>query len=176
MAEREILSLEPLADAPEVGRWLSALEDGRRDTLRELEGVPDEALEWEVDERTNTLGTLLYHVALVEDDWLWVDVFEAPEHPKRPIHLFPFPDRIEGQRLTPVTGFTLAEHLERLAVVRSLLLEMFRPMTVEDFLRLRHGERYDVSPAWVLHHIAQHEAEHRSQIFWVRDAWRASQG
>ena len=174
MAEREVLSLEPIADVPEVGRWLSAMEDARRDTLREFEGVPDEAMDWELDELTNTLGTLLYHVALVEDDWLFADTLEAPDHPRRRMDLLPFPDRVEGDRLTPVTGFTLEEHLQRLAIVRSILLEFFTPMTLEDFHRLRAGERFDVSPAWVLHHLLQHEAEHRSQIAWVREAWKRS--
>ena len=41
MVERELLILEPIADAPEVGRWLSALDDGRVDTLRELDDVTD---------------------------------------------------------------------------------------------------------------------------------------
>lgn len=172
MAEREVLSLEPIADVPEVGRWLSAMEDARRDTLKEVEGVPDEALDWEPDVRTNTMGTLLYHVALIEDDWLFVDTLESPAHAKRRTDLFPYPDRVEGDRLAPVTGFTLAEHLERLEIVRSILLELLSPMTLEDFHRLRALERYDVSPAWVLHHLLQHEAEHRSHLAWVRDEWR----
>jgi uncharacterized damage-inducible protein DinB len=174
LPEREILSLEPIADVPEVGRWLSALEDARRDTLKELKDVPDEALDWEPDELTNTMGTLLYHVALIEDDWLFVDALQAPDHPARRTDLFPYPDRIEGGRLSPVTGFTVAQHLDRLALVRELLLGFFRPMAAEDFHRLRRHEAYDVSPAWVLHHLLQHEAEHRSHIAWVRDAWRSS--
>jgi hypothetical protein len=73
-----------------------------------------------------------------------------------------------------VVGFTLVQHLERLAIVREILLGFFRPMSLEDFHRLRSHERYDVSPAWVLHHLLQHEAEHRSHIAWVREAWRRS--
>lgn len=174
MSEREVLRLDPIADVAEVGRWLSAMEDARRDTLRELDGVPDDAIDWAPDERTNTIGTLLYHIALVEDDWLFVDVLEQPEHRERRTDLLPFPDRIEGERLTPITGFTLRQHLDRLAVVRSTLLERLRPMTAEDFHRLRSHERYDVSPAWALHHLLQHEAEHRAHIAWVRDAWTRS--
>jgi uncharacterized damage-inducible protein DinB len=172
LPEREILSLEPIADVPEVGRWLSAMQDARRDTLKELEGVPDEALDWAPDERTNTLGTLLYHIALVEDDWLFVDIFEDHDHRENRRDLLPFPSRVEGERLFPVTGMTLREHLERLAAVRASLLERLRPMGAADFHRLRGHPDYDVSPAWVLHHLLQHEAEHRAHAAWVRDAWR----
>ena len=101
VSEREVLSLEPIGDVPEVGRWLSAMEDSRRDTLHELEGVPDDALDWEVDARTNTIGTLLYRVALVEDDWLFADTLEAPDHPRRRTDLFPYADRVEDERLSP---------------------------------------------------------------------------
>jgi uncharacterized damage-inducible protein DinB len=48
--------------------------------------------------------------------------------------------------------------------VRATLLAALRSITVEDFRRLRHLDAYDVSPEWVLHHLMQHEAEHRGQI------------
>ncbi len=169
---REVLRLDPIADVPEVGRWLSAMEDARRDTLKELDGVPDDALDWAPNERTNTMGTLLYHIALVEDDWLFVDIFGQTEHREQRRDLLPFDDRVEGDRLTPVTGMTMDEHLDRLAAVRSMLLERLRPMSVEEFHRPRPSEGYDVTPAWVLHHLLQHEAEHRAHIAWVREEWR----
>jgi uncharacterized damage-inducible protein DinB len=37
-------------------------------------------------------------------------------------------------------------------------------MTDDEFSRPRSLPAYDVSPAWVLHHLAQHEAEHRGEI------------
>jgi hypothetical protein len=37
-------------------------------------------------------------------------------------------------------------------------------MTAEDLHRVRTLPQYDVSPAWVLHHLSQHEAEHRGEI------------
>jgi hypothetical protein len=48
--------------------------------------------------------------------------------------------------------------------------EHIAPMSVEDFHMPRAGETLDVSPAWVIHHLLQHEAEHRAHIAWVRDA------
>jgi len=66
--------------------------------------------------------------------------------------------------VTQVTGYSLAEHLQRLAVVRGLLLDMFEAMDLAEFRRVRALPHYDVTPEWVLHHLMQHEAEHRSQI------------
>jgi hypothetical protein len=167
MTERELLVLEPIADHAEVGRWLSALEDGRRDTLRELEGVTDAMVDRRVTDELNTIGTLLYHVALIEADWLLDDIFD--DRAAWPSDLLPFGDRDPKGTLTQVRGEPLAAHLGRLAAVRALLLERMRPMTVEAFHVPRTRERYDVSPAWVLHHLLQHEAEHRAHLAWLRD-------
>jgi DinB family protein len=170
-SHRERLILEPDADDPEVGRWLSALEDGRRDTLRELETVRQEMLDWRPEAPLNSIGTLLYHVALIEASWLLDDIFEGDPGPGWLPALLPFEDRDGTGRLIQVDGQTLADHLERLAAVRAYLLKRLRPMSNDDFHRPRRLERYDAAPDWVLHHLLQHEAEHRSHIAWLRDTY-----
>ncbi len=40
----------------------------------------------------------------------------------------------------------------------------------DDLRRVRRREAYDVSTAWLLHHLLQHEAEHRAQIAWLRES------
>jgi hypothetical protein len=72
--------------------------------------------------------------------------------------------RDEAGLLSRVSGRLPAEHDEMLDAVRAYLLEAFRTMTPEDFRRPRHLPDYDVTPEWVVHHLAQHEAEHRGQI------------
>jgi hypothetical protein len=59
-ADRQVLSLEPIADDPEVGRWLAAMEDARRDTLRELDGVPEDLIDQRPPGDDNSIGALLY--------------------------------------------------------------------------------------------------------------------
>lgn len=78
------------------------------------------------------------------------------------------------RHLSRVDGQSLDEHRARLAGVRRFTLERLMPMTNEDFHRIRSFEHYDAAPDWVLHHILQHEAEHRSQIAWLRNAFSAS--
>jgi uncharacterized damage-inducible protein DinB len=165
--EREVLTLEPIADAREVGRWLAAMQDARRDTLGELEGVSDDMVDRRVTDELNTIGTLLYHIALVEADWLLDEILG--ERSAWPSDLLPFGARDAKGVLTEVRGETLAEHVARLTGVREILLARLRPLPAADFHVLRTRESYDVSPAWVLHHLLQHEAEHRAHIAWLRE-------
>jgi hypothetical protein len=168
VSEREVRILEPMAEAAEVGRWLSAMEDDRRDTLRELRGITDENLEVRPAASDNSVGSLLYHVALIEADWLVDDIFDTALADSKIATWFPLADRDGEGQLSEVRGEDLGTHLERLAAVRAYLIDQLRPMSVADFHTPRRRPQYDVSPAWVLHHLLAHEAEHRAEIGWLK--------
>ncbi len=73
-------------------------------------------------------------------------------------------DRDTLGRLVHIGEETSAALLSRLDVVRTELKISYSAMEYADFRRHRHLPKYDVSPEWVLHHLLQHEAEHRGQI------------
>ena len=174
-ADRRRLTVEPLEGyAPEVARALWGMVDTRRRTLRTLEGVSDEVLDWSPPyDAANSIGTLLYHLADVEASWLFRETLEVEPWPDEVATLFPHVDRDDAGVLTVVAGLPMTAHLDRLADVRSMLLESLREMTAADYRRPREPEAYDVTPEWVLHHLMQHEAEHRGQIGEVRVAYEA---
>ena len=168
---RERLTLEPIADDSQVGLLLAALEDARRRTLRELETVSDEMLASKPADPLNGIGQLLYHVALIEADWLLTDILGLSEDrwPAWVAEEFPIDVRDEAGRLSDVPAEPRSTALARLARVRVHLIEALRPMDAVSLHRPRAQPAYDVSPAWALHHLLQHEAEHRSHIALVRD-------
>src|SRR6476469_3548866 len=168
---RERLVLDPVAPDPEVGRWLAALEDARRETLRELERVTPAMVDWYPDAPLNSIGTLLYHIGLIEADWVATEILEMTDYDTQLTRLLPWPDRDRVGQLTRVDGVPLAAHLERLAGIRAYALERLSPLTNEEFHRVRHMSPYDVAPDWALHHILQHEAEHRSHLAFLRDTF-----
>jgi uncharacterized damage-inducible protein DinB len=160
--EQLIVAAHPSRE-PEIGRWLWALQEARDRTMRALDGLAPDMIEWLPPDNTSTIGTILYHIADIEADWLYVEVLEQPL-PPQVIALFPYPTRDSQGCLTQVQGFSLAEHLGRLDSVRRLLLDVFEQMSLPEFRRVRSLAHYDVTPEWVLHHLLQHEAEHRGQI------------
>ena len=161
---KELLVLDdPLSQEPEIGRWLAALQDARLRTMRVLEGLSPTLLDWRSADDESSIGTLLYHLADIEADWLYVEVLEQ-SIPPEVLALFPYPTRDAQGQLTQVEGASLDEHIQRLVTVRSLLLDAFQSMELAEFRRVRSLPNYDVTPEYVLHHLLQHEAEHRSQI------------
>lgn len=171
MTERERLALDPIADDPEIGRWLAAFEEVRGDTLQVLREIPTEAVDRDPDDGGDGLGTVLYHVALVEVDWVFNDVLDQQD--RIPRDLFPFEDRIEDGHLMPVLGESLEQHLDRLAKTRTIVLDVLRSMSPADFHRVHVREEIDVSADWVVFHLIDHEVEHRVRISALRDAFGA---
>ncbi len=172
MSERDRLVLEPIAGAPQVGLLLAALEDGRHRTLRELASVDESMLvRRPAVLPLHTIGQLLYHVALIEADWVISEIQEIPESewPSWVEAEFPVEVRDGGGRLSDVPPEPMERALERLERVRSHALDTVGEMDELELHRVRSLAPYDVSPAWAIHHLVQHEAEHRAHIAMIRD-------
>lgn len=168
----EQLQVAPLPGyPPEIGRWLWALQDVRRVTLKSVVGLSADDLQTMPPGADNTIGALLYHIAMVEAGWLYVETLERESFPPQIEALFPLESRDEQNQLLAFKGvpLPLEDYLDRLQKVRDTLLEEFKSITIEDFRRLRHfpGE-YDVTPEWVLYHLVQHETEHGGHIQTLR--------
>ncbi|WP_407570132.1 DinB family protein [Deinococcus altitudinis] len=111
----------------------------------------------------HSAGTLLYHIAAIELDWLYAEVRQEA-FPAEAEAWFPLDVRGEGGRLNVLTGEGLERHLARLTWVRGLLDGTFASMSVAELRRPRELEAYTVTPEWVLMHLALHEAHHVGQL------------
>ncbi|MFK9118024.1 DinB family protein [Peribacillus frigoritolerans] len=164
MLERKALLVSALPGyEEEIGRWLWCLEDVRRTLISELTGISQNILDSKIDER-QTIGSMLYHISLIEADWLYEEVL-VTEWDSEVSALFPVGGRAEDGSLNHIEGQTLEEHFYRLNKVREVFLSKFRTMDLTDWRKPRVLEKYDVTPEWVVYHLIEHESHHRGQIF-----------
>lgn len=152
---------------PDIGRILWMLEDTRRRTKHALKGVTEQVLDWSYSQHSNSIGSILYHIAAIEASWLFTEILQK-EFPQEVEDLFSYDVRDSQGRLCVVKGVSLAEHINRLDKTRRYLLGALQEMTADEFRSIRSFEGYDVTPEWVIHHLIQHEAEHRGQILVIR--------
>jgi uncharacterized damage-inducible protein DinB len=99
---------------------------------------------------------------------LYAEILEAEVYPSEVMDLFPEDVRDDGGHLTFAQGGRLHAHLLRLDAVRERVLAAFSGMSLKEFRRERNLPDYTVTPEWVLHHLMQHEAEHRGEIGMLR--------
>ena len=133
-----------------------------------MDGVSTQTLDWTPPEGGNAIGTLLYHIMAIEMSYLYEDLLQMTDFPKELAQLVIHDVRDEQGLLTVVKGEPLGIHLLRLDAGRALLLKTLRTMTLAEFRRVRPVEGYDITPEWTLHHLMQHEAEHRGEILELR--------
>lgn len=142
----------------EIARVIAAMTDVRSRTLRQVARFGDADVERGAP---NTISSVLYHIAAIEADYLFDEILGDLD--AMPMHLFPHDVREEGGVLTPVV-MPLAEHLDRLSTVRAMLEEHMASFDAVVFHVPVVRAAYDMSPAYALHHLMQHEAEHRAEI------------
>lgn len=166
--EQRLIAPLPASHA-ELGRWLWALEDTRARTKAALDGLDGDALDWTGPGVENSIGSLLYHIALIEFDYLYADIL-GEDYPEDGETLLPWDDRDADGNLSEVAGVPLADHLARLDDVRRQLLDQVSALDADQMASARTlpEANYVISPAWTLHHLMQHEAEHRGQIAAIR--------
>lgn len=170
------LKINPLpAATPEIGRWLWALAEVRQRTLRQIADIDQRLLDWRGSGGAeNSVGSLLYHIALVEMSWLYLDLLQQ-EFPPEVNNLFPFPMADEAGKVSHVPGVTLQEHLHRLTTTREIALSRFQQMTPDEWHRLRppvNDQSYETTPEWAVFHLIEHEAGHAFQISSLKARWQ----
>ena len=163
------LDVRPFEAAdPLIGRWLAYLAQSRERTLQAVESLSAEALDRAYDDFPNSVGTLLYHIAAIEMDWLYCEILER-EVPAEVLEYLPFEVRDASNRLTPMRGWSLERYTGLLERTRLIFVNMLRPFGADEFSRPRVLPEYHVTPEWVCLHLLQHEAAHRGQLLSLRE-------
>jgi uncharacterized damage-inducible protein DinB len=169
--ERKYYRVDALPSYPgEIGRWLWMLEEVRRHTLETVEDIGQAVLDWRGQGgEENSIGSLLYHVAIVEMDWLFFDIRGKASFPEKITALFPLPMRTD-QKLTHVPGVARVEAVQRLDESRRVFLDDLSSMSLEDWRRARTpvDAGYHVTPEWVVFHLVEHEARHADQVRFLK--------
>ena len=164
------------AASDELGRWLWAMEDARTRTKEMVAGISLEELDWSIPGMDNTIGTILYHIALIECDYLCIDILGMEDYFVDLKALLPYSAHDEQRRLTAVRGLGSDGYIEKLDAVRARFLEVVAPFDREQLAtpRLLLEYEYDITPEWVLYHMIQHESEHRGEIGTIRSLYKAT--
>ena len=151
---------------PTVGRLVAMLSYARQTTLGAVEGLTPEQLDHLHDERSNSIGALLAHVAAVERSYQLV-TFEEREPTAAETKAWSAALELGDKGRRAIRGHDLQFYLNELRRTREATLAA---MAARDDAWLEAPLR--IAPAlnahWAWFHVAEDEINHRGQVRWLR--------
>lgn len=151
---------------PTIGRLVAMLSYARQTTLKSVEGLRREQLDHLHDERSNSIGALLAHIAAVERGYQLV-TFEEREPTAAENDAWSAALKLGGKGRREIRGDELQFYVDELRRTREATLAA---LAARDDAWLESPLR--IAPAlnahWAWFHVAEDEINHRGQIRWLR--------
>jgi hypothetical protein len=161
------LRIEPISGyPPAIGRLLGMLSYARSTTLAAVEGLTTAQLDHLHDPASNSIGSLLAHVAAVERSYQILTFEErllSPEENAESAAALML--GADGRRT--LRGRPLEHYVQELAAVRRRTLEELARRD-EAWLDRSVQVAPRINAHWAWFHVAEDEINHRGQIRWLR--------
>ncbi len=174
----ELYNVVPLEGfSPRIGAYLSMMDDVSARVLGYVEGLSGEQLSWFPNERCESIGTLLLHIAAVERSWIGEDISRRPMGEE---WLPAFAIRFD---VPQINGKELPYFVEILKKTRAETKADLAKLTDDDLAReitpLDPSEEENTKKRftieWILYHVLEHEAHHKGQIALMKRLLSAAQ-
>jgi uncharacterized damage-inducible protein DinB len=151
---------------PTIGRLVGMLAYARQTTLTAVNGLTREQLDHLHDARSNTIGALLAHIAVVERGYQIV-AFEERVPSASETAQWSAALNLEDQGRREIRGHELQFYTDELMRTREATLAALAQRDdawLEAPLRIAPN----LNAHWALFHVAEDEINHRGQIRWLR--------
>ena len=148
--------------SPKIALIYSMLEENRKKTKRLVLGMKPEHLTWSPDKNTNTIGTLLLHIAEAELNWMQKEIAGKPLTRKQREE-FRY-DVYGSTEHRQVESHHLDFFLKKLDRVRAYTKKVLGRLKDRDLATAHREGRERITNGWILYHLIEHEASHFGQI------------
>jgi uncharacterized damage-inducible protein DinB len=153
-----------------IGFYLGGLDEVREQLKEGLAGMTSEHIGRRAVAGAHPIGALVLHIG--EAEWWWIQCVIAgrklSDDDRRVSHW----DVLEDPDGFAAKGYSAQYCLDAIDEIRKRTLEHLGSFSDDDLDRLfefeRRGKTTEVSLRWVLHHLTDHEAQHKGQILMLK--------
>jgi uncharacterized damage-inducible protein DinB len=147
--------------------------DARATTLRYVDNISEEELNWQYAEGWNTVSALLQHILACEIFFtLWV-LEEREMTNEEEVILNPALEM--GKFIKQLSNVPLQEILVKLEASRAYFIAKTMEKDEAFFSKIFGKYEPNTDVAWVLYHLVEDEVHHRGQISLIRKLYKESQ-
>jgi uncharacterized damage-inducible protein DinB len=153
-----------------IGYYLSGLNEVRDQLHEALAGMSDEQIARRAVAGAHPIGALVLHIG--EAEWWWIQCVVAgrkmSDDDRRVSHW----DVLDDPDGFAAKGYSAQYCLDAINGIRERTRKDIASFTDDDLDRLfsyeKRGKTVEVSLRWVLHHLMDHEAQHKGQILMLK--------
>jgi uncharacterized damage-inducible protein DinB len=153
-----------------IGYYLSGMEEVRRQVTVAVKAIPDDLIGKPAFLGAHSIGGLVLHIG--EAEWFWMQMVvgghELTEEDKKA----PCWDVLDDVEIVARNGYSTEFCLQEIEKIRNQTRDLLFSYNDKDLERMinyeRHGEMTEHNLRWILHHLIDHEAQHKGQIFMLK--------
>jgi uncharacterized damage-inducible protein DinB len=149
-----------------IGFYLSAMEEVREELRKTVRDLSDEQIARHAFEGAHSIAALVLHVG--EAEWWWMRCFIAGHKLTARDRQKPYWDVLVDTSKLAGKNYSAQFCLQTIDRIRAQTHKALTALSDADLERRyrmeKGGETFEANLRWVLHHLADHEAQHKGQI------------
>lgn len=168
MARRTLSSIPGFPT--EIGFCLDGMEEVREQVKESVEGISDEDLQSSAVRGAHSIGALVLHIG--EAEWYWMQCVVSGHQLTDEDRRAPFWDVLKDPESVFEKSYSAEFCLNQIRTIREQTRQTLAQHDDSELDRIfsfvRRGEAHELSLRWILHHLIDHEAQHKGQILMLK--------
>lgn len=153
-----------------IGYYLSGMEEVRNQLSVAVKRISDDLIGKPAFLGAHSIGGLVLHIG--EAEWFYMQMVVSGHELTEEDKNAPFWDVLDDVDGVARKGFTTELCLQEIEKIRNQTRDVLFAFNDKDLERVitfeRHGETTEYNLRWVLHHLIDHEAQHKGQILMLK--------
>jgi len=153
-----------------IGYYLSGMEEVREQVRETIQSIDVKNLGKPAFLGAHSIGALALHIG--EAEWWWIQCNVAGHQITEEDAKAPYWDVLEDPQSFASKGYSAEFCLQQLDNIRNKTREVLFGFGDKDLERIisfeQTGELREQSLRWILHHLIDHEAQHKGQILMLK--------
>jgi len=154
----------------EIGYYLAGMEEVRGQLRNALANVPDDCACKPAVDRAHCIGALVLHIG--EAEWYWMQMIISGHRLTDEDRGKPYWDVLKDPESFSQRNYTTEFCFSEIQKIREQTRQTLRSLDDTDlnrvFTRKKRGQTTEHSLRWILHHLIDHEAQHKGQILMLK--------
>ena len=156
--------------SPGIGYYVSGMEEVREQVCKTIRDLSPEDVGRVPFLGANPLGAIVLHIG--EAEWWWMQCVVSGHQLTDQDRQSPYWDVLNDPNGFQSKGFTAEFCLEEIQRIRNQTRDLLFSRNDKDLEQIvsfeRRGKTTEHSLRWILHHLIDHEAQHKGQILMLR--------